>query len=437
MELLWTNEVKAPNFPKLSGDGKTDVLIIGGGMAGILCAKQLHDAGIEYILVEAKKVGLGITKGTTAVLSAQHDTLYSDIMKKFGNKKAKQYLNANIAAVNRFRKLSEQIDCDFETKPSVMYSLTDRLKMEDEARTVKLLGYPVEFTTDLSLPLTVAGAVKFPDMAQFHPLKFLYAIASKLNIYENTFIKKLSGTTAYTEHGVIHAKKVIIATHFPFLRFRGKYFMKMYQRRSYVIAYENTPDLDATFEDASENGFYLRRYKDMLLIGGADHRTGKQSKSTGSQPSGYEAVREFAGKYFPEAIEKYYWSNQDCVTLDGIPYIGEYSSLPGVYVATGFNHWGMTSSMVASEILCDMVMGKSNPNAPVFAPDRSILRGQLFANLGNYLLDIITPTAKRCPHMGCALKWNPLEQSWDCPCHGSRFDKDGKLIDNPAKKDIN
>lgn len=429
MDFLWTKEISLPGFDALHGDADTDVLIIGGGMAGILCALSLRDAGVNYMLVEGGRIGGGITKGTTAVLTAQHDTLYQYLTKKLGAENAARYLHANLRAVERFRALSAHIPCDFEERPSVMYSLHDRELMQREAETVRALGFGAEFTTETPLPFSVDGAVRYPGMAQFHPLKFLSGAAKGLCIFENTFVQKLSGTTAITERGRIRAKKVIVATHYPFINAHGLYFVKLYQQRSHVIALECAPELGCTIEDAAENGVYLRNYNGLLLIGGGDHRTGKQGAA-------FSAPRAFAKRYFPQATEKYAWSNQDCVSLDGAPYIGAYSpGLPDVFVASGFNLWGMTSSMVAAEILTDLVLGRENEFAPAFAPGRSILTGQLFANLGATLLDFVTPTAKRCSHLGCALKWNALEHSWDCPCHGSRFDAHGRLIDSPAMKD--
>jgi len=429
MKFLWEQDVTPPGFPALEGDQETDVLIIGGGMAGILCALKLQEAGADYLLVEGKTIGGGITKGTTAVLTAQHDTLYQDMIKKFGKDRSALYLKANLRAVKRFRRLSERISCNFEDKPSVMYSLHDRMLMERETAAVRSLGFDAELTADTPLPFPVAGAVRYPGMAQFHPLRFLYGAATGLNIYENTFVQELDGTVAVTERGRIRAKNVIIATHYPFVNGHGLYFMKLFQQRSFVIALENAPELGCTIEDAAENGVYLRNYNGLLLVGGGDRRTGGKG-------GGFAMPRAFAKRYFPEAREKYAWANQDCVSLDGVPYIGPYSAgLPDVYTASGFNLWGMTTSMVASEILGDMVMGRENPFAPAFAPDRRMFTGQLFSNMGTTLLNFVTPTAKRCSHLGCALKWNRSERSWDCPCHGSRFDQHGRLINNPAMKD--
>ena len=169
---------------------------------------------------------------------------------------------------------------------------------------------------------------------------------------ENTFVYKLKGTTAYTKNGTIRAKKVIVATHFPFINLHGLYPVKMYQQNAYAVAYENAPDLGCTVIDAAENGIFLRNYNGLLIVGGGSHRTGKKG-------GGFNVPRDFAKKYFPDAKEKYAWINQDCISLDGIPYIGHYGKLlPDVYTATGFNLWGMTTSMAASEILSDLTAGR-------------------------------------------------------------------------------
>ena len=170
----------------------------------------------------------------------------------------------------------------------------------------------------------------------------------------------------------------------------------------------------------------FRNYKNLLLIGGGDHRTGKKG-------GGWQEMRDFAHRHYPQAEEQYHWATQDCMSLDGVPYIGPYSaSTTDLYVATGFNKWGMTTSMVSAMILSDLVQGKKNPYEEVFSPSRSILHPQLKVNGFEAVVNLLTPTTKRCPHLGCALKWNSIEHTWDCPCHGSRFTEDGKLIDNPA-----
>lgn len=431
MQSVWSDSTKLPTFQKLQKDIHTDVLIVGGGIAGLLCAYRLEQAGVKYVLVEADRICNGITKNTTAKITSQHGLIYHKLVQRFGVDMARMYLDANEAALREYRKLCKSIDCDFETKDSYVYSLSHSHKIEKELDALQQIGFYAEYEDKLPLPFSVAGAVKLKNQAQFNPLKFLAEIAKDLNIYEHTKVQELAPNFAITEHGTIRASKIIVATHFPFLNKHGSYFLKMYQHRSYVIAYENAPDVDGMYVDEAQKGLSFRNYKDLLLIGGGDHRTGKQGGN-------WQELSTFAATHYPTAREAYRWATQDCMTLDEIPYIGQYSKrTPSLYVATGFNKWGMTSAMAAATILRDMILDKENPYAPVFSPSRSILRPQLFVNAFEATTNLLTPTTKRCPHLGCALKWNPAEHSWDCPCHGSRFTQDGNLIDNPSTDDLN
>ncbi len=429
MKSIWM-DTELPQFPRLQENIKTDVLIIGGGMAGLLCGYFLKQAGVSCVIAEAARIGGGITQNTTAKLTSQHGLIYSKLLAKFGPDTAGLYLQANEQALAAYRLLCTQIDCDFEEQDNYIYSLQDRSALEDELVALETLGFPVEFIRELPLPFPTAGAVMFPKQAQFHPLKFLSAIAKDLRIYENTCIRELKKNTAVTERGSITAEKIIVATHFPFLNKHGSYFLKLYQQRSYCVALENTLILDGMYLDAAENGLSLRTHGDLLILGGSGHRTGKQS-------GGWKDLEEFVRLHSPDAKILHRWAAQDCMTLDGMPYIGQYSArTPNLYVATGFNKWGMTSSMASAQILTDLIQGKENPYADIFSPSRSICHPQLVANLLESTKNLLTPTVPRCPHLGCALKWNPQEHSWDCPCHGSRFAEDGQLIDNPATGDL-
>lgn len=428
MKFLWTENIDMPAFPTLRGEHSADVLVIGGGMAGVLCAYFLQREGADCVLAEARTIGRGVTRGTTAVLSAQHDILYSDLIAHAGAERARQYLNANLRAVEQFRVMAAEVSCDFEEKPAVLYSLDSAEKMRAEAEAINALGAPAEFVQKISLPFLVAGGIRLPGQAQFHPLKFLAAVSKDLHIYENTFVTRLEGHTAYTSEGKIKAGRVIVASHFPFLNSHGLYFAKLYQERSRVIAMETGGALPETYSQYGGEGMFFRSYGNLLLIGGCNRRTGKKS--------GFESLRGFALRHYPGSEEKYAWATQDCMSLDGVPYIGRYSpALPHVFTATGFNGWGMTTSMAAARILTDLTLGRESEFAAVFSPDRSMLKKQLLVNLGETAGNFVLPKIRRCPHMGCTLAWNEAEQSWDCPCHGSRFDRTGKLIDNPAMRD--
>lgn len=436
MKSVWSDTSRLRAFEKLKKDIKTDVLIIGGGMTGLLCAHMLSRAGIDYILLEAEKICGGVTEDTTAKITSQHGLIYHKLIRRFGSEGARLYLGANEKALAQYRRLCAElnISCDFENTDSYVYALSDRRKLERELDALKLINArnkAVEFGLGETpgLPFATAGAVIFKNQAQFNPLKFISGIIDKLNIYENTPVRELKGMTAVCDEGVVEAKNIIVATHFPFLNKHGSYFIKLYQSRSYVIALDNAPDVRGMYVDRSEKGISLRNYKDLLIIGGGSHRTGKKGGS-------WQELREFAQRYYPQLREKYYWAAQDCMSLDGVPYIGRYSkNTPGLYVASGYNKWGMTSSMAAALILTDMIRGINNPYEKLFSPSRSVLRPQLALNAAETTVNLLTPTAKRCPHLGCALKWNEAERTWDCPCHGSRFTEEGKLIDNPATAD--
>ncbi len=429
MKSIW-EEAPLLSFPQLRSNIKTDVLIIGGGMAGLLCGYQLQNAGVSCVIAEAATVAGGITKNTTAKVTSQHGLCYSKLVSRFGTGSAGLYLDANEQALGQLRKLGRQIDCDWKDQDNFIYSTTSLQDLGAELSALEALGYPAQLANHLPLPFPTVGAVKFPRQGQFHPLKFLSAIVPMLTIYEHTPVRQLVKNKAVTDCGSITAEKIIIATHFPFLNKHGSYFMKLYQQRSYVVALENVPFPDGMYLDGAENGLSLRRYGNCLLLGGGGHRTGK----TGG---GWAELEAKAQRFYPDAKITRRWATQDCMTLDGIPYIGQYSTrTPNLYVATGFNKWGMTSSMVAANLLTDQILGKNNPYTEVFSPSRSMLHPQLGINLMESTKNLLSLSQKRCPHLGCALKWNPQEHSWDCPCHGSRFTEDGRLIDNPATGDL-
>ena len=429
MDSIWTKTAQLPQFDPLRSDLRTDVLIIGGGLAGVLCAYKLTQAGVDCALVEVNRIGGGITKNTTAKVTSQHGLIYDKLIREFGVDRARLYLEANQGALEEYRSLCRNINCDFEEKDAFVYSMDKRWKLDREMKALDKLGFGAEFVEQVPLPFPTAGAVKFPRQAQFHPLKFLAAIAKGMKIFEHTKVLELGPGRAVATGGTVSADKIIIATHFPLLNKHGGYFLKLYQHRSYVLALENAPDVHGMYLDEDEKGLSFRNYGDLLLVGGGSHRTGKQGGC-------WQELEGFARKHYPDAQEAARWATQDCMTLDGVPYIGPYSrGTDGLYVVTGFNKWGMTSSMAAAAVLTDLVLGQKNPYAELFSPSRTVLRPQLAANALESALGLLTPTVPRCPHMGCALKYNAAEHSWDCPCHGSRFTEDGSLIDNPATDD--
>lgn len=476
MKSVWSESCKFRKREALNKDIKTDVLVIGAGIAGILTAYMLKQNGRDVVLIDAAEIASGNTKNTTAKITSQHDLIYSKLITEFGEEKARQYAKANELAIKKYKEIIEdkRIECDFEEKPAYVYSLNEVDVLKEEVEAAKNLGIDAEFVQEVNLPFKIKGAVKFNNQAQFNPLKFLKGISNELVIYENTRALEIKENLVVTSGGNITANNIVVATHYPIMNAPGYYFMKMHQERSYVLALENTSEIDGMYIDLNKEGYSFRTYNNLLLLGGISHRTGENEEG-----GSYDELRKVAKRLYPKAKEKYYWSAQDCMTIDGIPYIGRYSSeTPNIYVATGFNKWGMTSSMVSAMIISDMILEKENDFSEIFSPRRFDLSLSI-NNIANDLIEtaknfiaqkVYIPSSEiehiknghggiieyngekvgvyknkegkeffvstKCTHLGCQLSWNADELTWDCPCHGSRFDYKGRLIGSPATKDL-
>ena len=422
--------MQMPRFSQLDRDLHTDVLIIGGGLVGLLCAWNLNRAGIDCVLIEQNRLMQGVSGRTTAKLTSQHGLIYGKLLKKFGVEQARLYWQANQNALAELSALAETAACDYKLENNYIYATDGTQKLEAEMAACEKLGLPARWEESLPLPFPVTGAIGFSGQAQFHPLKLAAHIAKGLQIFENTKALAFLGNQVQTPKGTISAENIIVATHFPMLNKHGAYFLKLYQQRSYVLALENAPRIEGMYLDCAENGLSIRSAGQWLLLGGGGHCTGKEGL-------GWRLPELAAEKYYPKAQIAARWATQDCMSLDGMPYIGRYSkATPHLYVATGFQKWGMSNSMLSAMLLTDLIQGKENPYAELFSPSRSMLHKQLLCNGVETTMNLLRPTKPRCPHLGCALRWNKAEHSWDCPCHGSRFDKSGKVLNNPASDDM-
>ncbi|MBQ8357664.1 MAG: FAD-dependent oxidoreductase [Clostridia bacterium] len=431
MESIFAATCEMPHFEPLREDTTADVLVIGGGITGILTAALLKRAGADVLLVEAERLCSGQTGNTTAKITVEHGFIYADLLKRYGKEKAKGFWEANMAALEKYRFLAGKIDCDFKTCDFYAYAEKDHKALGEEVAALSRIGVPSRFVKTPELPFPTVGAICVHGQAQFHPLRFLAALARDLRIHENTPIRALFEGGAQTTDGqTIRASNIVVATHFPFLRFRGGYPLKMYQSRSYVLALEGARLPEHMYADGCGKGVSLRSCGEYLLLGGAGHRTGVEG-------GGFDRLTELAGMYYPDSRVAYRFAAQDCMTLDGMPYIGRYTKrTQSLFVATGFGKWGMTSAMVSAMLLRDLILERPNPYAELFAPARPLAPGPFVCNVGSVLMHYVRPTAPRCPHLGCALRWNEQERSWDCPCHGSRFSETGELLDDPATKDL-
>jgi glycine/D-amino acid oxidase-like deaminating enzyme/nitrite reductase/ring-hydroxylating ferredoxin subunit len=491
---LWIATTPETNFPRMAGDISVDVAVLGGGIAGIATAFQLKQHGLTVAVIEAGRVVKSITGNTTAKITSLHALIYDYLIKQFGENGAHAYADAQQAAIEEIATLVEEhhIDCDFRRTDAYTYTELDeeldRVKAEVEAATK--LGLPASFVESTPLPFPIKGAVKFTGQAQFHPRKYLLALLEKIPgdgnfVFEETRafdIKDEDPCRVETDRGTITAKSVVLATHFPYFD-PNIYFAAMHPGRSYVLGCRlNGPVPEGMYITAGEEDMHSFRSNPMddgdviWMVGGEKHKTGQG----GPTEERYKRLEQYArGRFDIHSID-YRWSTQDNNTVDRVPYIGKLSSgSKNLYVATGFGGWGMTNSHVAAMLITDMIWGRENPWAEVFDPSRfkpvTSARDFISENMNvakEFMADrISTPElddieilpkgrgevvelkgervalykddtghvfscSATCTHMGCTVHWNGAEKSWDCPCHGSRFNYDGKVIQGPANKDL-
>lgn len=491
MNSIWNLGITKPSYEPLNKNLNTSVAVIGGGISGILTAYFLHLLGVETIILEANSIGNGATGHTTAKITSQHDLYYHKLVKDIGYEKAFLYARSNEEAIKSYETIirKEDISCHFRSLPSFVYTTSPNPFLEQEVIAAKSLGINCEYVDSIELPFPIKGAVSFKNQAQFNPLEFLYGLSKHLTIYENSIVVDIKQNLIKVRNKQNHvyevkAEHIVIATHFPIIDFPGFYFARMHQDNSYLIALENAPTLKGMYIDENPNGYTLRSYDNYLLFGGGGHRTGKAPKI-----DIYDFLETSAINYFPNSNAVCKWSANDCMPHDSLPFIGKYSKLKSnYYVATGYKKWGMTSSMVAAKIISDLIMGKSNEASSLFSPQRIIISGGLKPFIKDIKISVnnltvrklkIPPTkvrdikkgtggvvhkkqllasglylpvdeaAKRhglykgedgniyliyavCSHLGCALTWNQTDKTWDCPCHGSRFNYKGEVINTPA-----
>jgi glycine/D-amino acid oxidase-like deaminating enzyme/nitrite reductase/ring-hydroxylating ferredoxin subunit len=489
----WLDSTALTNYPTLNEDIKIEVAIIGGGITGITAAELLKKQGVKVAIIEANRIIQGTTGHTTAKITTQHHLIYHKLINAFGLEKAKQYADANEFALEFIDKNIRQnnIHCDFRRLSAYMYTNDDAFieKIQNETDAALKLGLKAKYLQATPLPFSTKAALSFENQAEFHPRKYLLPIAEKIPgdgsyIFENTIVVAVeegNPCVLLTDKGnKITCGVLIIASHFPCYDGLGLYFTKLRPDRSYVIGAtikEKFPD--GIFINAEEPGRSLRsqNYKDgqLVLVGGEGHKTAHGENTINH----YKNLIDFAESTFNVQNILYRWSTQDYITLDSVPYVGLLNSrTENIYVATGYGKWGMTNGIAAAVILKDLIMNIDNPWKDVYNPSRSasttgaknfiienfdvakeLIIGKIKsvgknltinegegkivelegAKYGAYkdhqgITHIVDIT---CTHLGCELKWNIAEKSWDCPCHGSRFSYEGDIIEGPAVHRLN
>jgi glycine/D-amino acid oxidase-like deaminating enzyme/nitrite reductase/ring-hydroxylating ferredoxin subunit len=491
---FWLESTPDTSYPPLEGGVSVDVAVIGAGIAGLTAAVLLKRAGKTVAVVEAKRIARGASGYTTAKVTSGHGVVYSELTKTFGAEGARIYAEANQAALDRVAQFVEgdAIDCDFERKANYVYaeSKEEVEAIEHEVDAARRCGLDVSFVDDTPLPYDVTGAIRLENQAQFHPRKYLLALAATVpgdgsHLFELTRAVDVEEGGLYdvrTDRGTVAARDVIVTTHLPFLD-RGLFFAKTYPHRSYAaaapIAEEQAPD--GMFINSGTPTRSARTIRDgerlLLQVGGQGHKTGEAEDTAGR----YAELERFLREHWPEAgpIE-YRWSTQDYMSFDRVPYIGRLRRRSRhVYTATGFNKWGMTSGTVAAMILSDRILGRENEWAELFESTRLKPRASApkflkesalvgFSFVGDRVtsgdrasaeglangegalvrisgrkravfrdeaggLHVLSPV---CRHLHCIVAWNAAERTWDCPCHGSRYTGEGRVIQGPAVKDL-
>lgn len=435
---IWQEQMKPIEYPRLSRTMKREAVVIGGGLAGILTAYFLQSRGMDVAVLEADRIGSGQTENTTAKITIQHGAVYHKLLSWFGKDGAGEYARRNQQAIEDYEQIvqKEKIDCDFKRLPSFLYTIKQREILRQEERAARSLGINCKVKGDTELPIEIAGALEFSDQAQFHPLKFLTAVSRGLEIYERTPVLKVEGNRIFTPRGGVLAQTIVFASHYPFINRPGYYFMRMHQERSYAAALENAQPLEGMYYGIDQDaGWSFRSEQDRLIIGGGNHRTGDMPEE-----DPYEKLLAASKEFWPGCRPAACWSAQDCMTADQVPFIGRFSRrTPGWYVATGFNKWGMTHSMAAARLLTEEILDQRDEKESIFSPRRFKWSKEPFSMLrdgaitSKNLFMAWAGASPKCPHLGCRLDWNPFEKTWECQCHGSRFDKDGKLLAGPAQ----
>jgi glycine/D-amino acid oxidase-like deaminating enzyme/nitrite reductase/ring-hydroxylating ferredoxin subunit len=442
---LWLEGRRRPERAPLEHDISVDVAVVGAGIVGLTTALLLERQGVSVAVLEMRHVAAGATGYNTAKLSSLHGLTYRQLSQKLGRDKARTYGEANEAGIARVLELAGEldIDCDLRRKPNYTYAedQSDVDKVREEADVAGELGLPASFLDDLDLPFPVAGAVRFDNQAEFHPVKYVDGLAAALRgpIHEHTMVTGIDSGRVNTAGGQrVRAENVVVATHLSFVD-RGLYFARCHPERSYVVAGRVSDPPAGMYLSTESPSHSIRAHGDWLLVGGESHKTGQADEE-----ERYYRLTTWARERFGLEPELH-WATQDQMPVDGVPYVGRHDPFSsGLWVATGFKKWGLAMGTAAAELLAAQITGREHPWSELFDPNRVRPRasGPTFvkenANVAlRFVGDRVTNRgAPRCTHMGCLLSWNVAEETWDCPCHGSRFAATGEVIEGPATRPI-
>ena len=439
---IWLADNKTA-YPPLRGRQQAEAVVIGGGLCGVTTAYLLVLGGMNVMLLEADRLGHGSSGHTMAKVTAQHGLIYSRLKKQWGREVAKAYAASQTGALNAMAELVEgrHISCSWTWQDASLCALNQEeenlLEIEEEA--AQEAGLAASLKPDGGCPIPVRKLLTLQAQAMFDPYAYLCALSDAITsmggrIHEDSRVVAINTQSVSTETGSVHSPFVIIATHFPIINFPGLYFLRARQQRSHVAALEGVPFFQGMYLHIGEGGFSLRRQGGLALLGAFDYTCGSHTDVNYD-----ELLRRKAAQFLPDSRPIAAWHSQDLISADGLPFIGPYSRrTPNHFVAAGFSKWGMTNSMAAAQAISARILGEALPEAAIFDPARSFKNSMppvlktLTSTTASYLLGFPRKSAPRCPHMGCKLKYVGAAASWDCPCHGSRFDSIGRIKNGPA-----
>jgi glycine/D-amino acid oxidase-like deaminating enzyme/nitrite reductase/ring-hydroxylating ferredoxin subunit len=484
----WNATAAAPDFPRLAGEISVDVAVIGGGIVGVTTARALKDKGLTVALVEARKVGRQVTGKSTAKVTSQHNIIYQTLESDFGEDRARHYAEAQQAGLSTIRSLAAQygIDCDLQEKAAYTYTRDEARvgEIEQEVETARRLGLPASLVRQTDLPFDVLAAVRFDGQAQFHPTKYVVGLAETIpgggcHVFESSRAVDWQPDRVVTEHGTVTARHVVMATHLP-LGAVGNYYMQAYPYAEPVIAAKIGRVPDGMYINVEEPSHSIRTHvsRDGDVYGIAAGTSFKPGH-TDEERRNFREIERWLAEHFDAGPVEYRWVNEDYTPIDKAPFVGWSSDGDDAYlVATGFAVWGITNGTAAGLILAELAAGGENEWTEIFDARRvkPVAGGTRFVKetleaagelVGGYLsrkpksFDELGPgdaailkidgenvaafrdeagrlhaVAAECSHMGCLVGWNETDRTWDCACHGSRFELSGEVIHGPAVKPL-
>ena len=439
---IWLTEDLALH-PQLRGRQQAEAVVVGGGLSGVTTAYMLAREGMHVVLLEADRLGRGASGHSMGKVTVQHGLIYSRLKEQWGMEVTQAYAFCQSRALKAMASLAIELEipCGWNTTDASLYAQTaqeERLLEKEEAAAQKA-GLSMSLMPASSVPMQARSILTVSGQASFDPFAYLHSLTSALlilgsRIYEQSRVQSISTQGVYTDTGSVHAPFVIIATHFPIINFPGWYFLRARQIRSHVVALSDAPALEGMYQHVNIGGISVVRRDGLLLMGALAYPTGQETSIDHDT-----VLLKKAHSLYPNARPYAFWHGQDVMSTDGLPFIGPYSQrTPNHFVAAGFSNWGMTNSMAAAQAISSRILGQLLPEAEIFDPSRTMkysaskMMSTFLKTTGIHISGIKRKQAPTCTHMGCKLRYNPSTASWDCPCHGSRFDSIGRILNGPA-----